>query len=56
MKYFMTTKKLLRQQTCWAEFLLRFNFVVSYTSNRENKTTDLYTCWPNDYSANDYDA
>lgn len=30
LKYFMTTKKLLRQQICWAKFFLGFNFVISY--------------------------
>ena len=50
----MTTKKLLRQQTCWAEFLSGFNFVISSTPSRENRKADLLICQLNDCSANDH--
>ena len=40
----MITKKLLRWQACWAEFLSRFNFVIFYTPDRENRKIDSLTC------------
>lgn len=53
LKYFMTTKKLLRWQTCWAEFLSRFNFDISYTPDRKYGKVDLLTHQPNNNLAND---
>ena len=43
LEYFMTTKKLSRRQACSAEFLLGFNFVISYTPGIENGKADLLT-------------
>ena len=51
----MTTKKLSRQQACWAEFLSRFNFVISYTLGRKNEKADLLTHQPNDCPTNNHD-
>ena len=51
----MTTKKLSRRQTRWAEFLSGFNFLIFYTPDRENGKADLFTCCPNDCPANDHD-
>ena len=53
LKYFMTTKKLLREQVDWAKFLSEFNFVVFYTPSRENKKAGSLTRQLNDYPAND---
>ena len=39
----MTIKKLLKQKTCLIKFLLRFNFVIFYTLDRENKKIDSFT-------------
>lgn len=50
----MTTKKLSRQQTCWAEFLLGFNFVIFYTLSKKNGKADLLICQLNDCPANNY--
>ena len=55
LEYFMTTKKLSRRQTRWAEFLSGFNFVISYTPDRENGKTDSLTYRPNDCPADDQD-
>lgn len=43
----MATKKLIRRQACWVKFLLGFNFVISYTSGKENQKSDSLTCRPN---------
>jgi hypothetical protein len=32
LEYFMTTKKLIRRQTKWAEFLTEFDFKIAYQS------------------------
>ena len=40
LKYFMTIKKLNRKQTKWAEFLVDFNFVISYQVERIHGKTD----------------
>ncbi len=55
LKYFMTTKKLTRRQARQAEFLLRFNFVISYTPGKENQKADSLTRRPNDLSSDDRD-
>ncbi len=39
----MTTKKFIRRQAHWAEFLSGFNFVISYTSDKENRKADSLT-------------
>ena len=44
LEYFMIIKKLSRQQAYWAEFLSRFNFIISYTLNRKNRKANLLTC------------
>lgn len=54
LKYFITTKKLTRRQTCWAKFLSGFNFVISYTLGKNNGKADALICWPNDSLANNY--
>ncbi len=41
LEYFMTTKNLTRHQARWTEFLSGFNFVISYTSDKENQKADL---------------
>ncbi len=50
----MTTKKLSRRQTRWAEFLSGFNFVISYTLGRENGKADSLTCQLNKCLADDH--
>ena len=51
----MTTKKLSKCQAHWTEFLSRFNFIISYTPDRENGKADSLTRRPNDYPADDQD-
>ena len=40
LKYFMTTKKLTPRQARWAEFLSKFNFKVTYQSEKKNDKAD----------------
>ena len=44
----MTTKKLTPRQARWAEFLSKYNFVISYQSGKKNKKADALTCKPNE--------
>ena len=37
------------------EFLSKFNIIIFYIPDRENKKADLFTCQSNDCLANDYD-
>lgn len=53
MKYFITNKKLSRRQTHYVEFLLGFNFFISYTLDRENGKVDLFALQPNECLADD---
>ena len=46
LKYFITIKKITRRH-CWAEFLSRFNYIIFYTSSKENQKADLLTRRPN---------
>jgi hypothetical protein len=39
----MTTKKLSRRQTRWAEFLSRFNFQLTYRPGKQNGKADALT-------------
>ena len=50
----MTTKKFTRYQTCWAEFLSRFNFVIFYTTGKDNAKADALIWQPNDNLFDDY--
>jgi len=34
LKYFMSTKQLSRHQACWSEFLSRFNYYITYHSDK----------------------
>ena len=43
LKYFITTKKLIRCQAHCGEFLSSFNFVISYTLDKENQKANLLT-------------
>ena len=54
LEYFMTTKKLTRHQTCWAKFLSRFNFIISYTVSKNNAKADILTWCSNDSPVNSY--
>ena len=47
LEYFMTTKKLTLRQARWAEFLSKFNFIVSYQTGKKNNKTDVFTRKPN---------
>ena len=49
----MTTKKLTRRQACWVEFLLRFNFVIFYITDKENQKADLPIRHLNDLPSDD---
>ena len=48
LEYFMTTKKLTPRQARWAEFLLEYNFIISYQSGKKNKKADALTHKPNE--------
>ena len=39
-EYFMITKKFNRRQTKWIEFLIEFNFVISYQTNKIHVKTN----------------
>ena len=52
LKYFMITKKLTPRQLRWAEFLLEFNFVISYQSGKKNNKADTLTRKPNKQPTN----
>ena len=55
-EYFMTTKKLTPRQARWAEFLSKYNFVISYQSDKKNDKADALTCKPSEHlQANDND-
>ena len=43
LKYFITTKKLTPRQAKWAEFLFKFNFIVSYQTGKKNNKADALT-------------
>lgn len=49
----MTTKKFTRRQARWVEFLLGFNFIISYTPGKKNQKADLLTCHLNDPLSDD---
>lgn len=40
LEYFMRTKKLSRRQVRWAEYLSRFDFIISHTPGRQNVVAD----------------
>lgn len=50
----MTTKKLIRHQACWTQFLLEFNLIISYIMSKDNTKTDILTCHFNNSLANNY--
>jgi hypothetical protein len=43
LEYFMSTKLLNRQQTCWAEYLSRFNFRIVYHPGKAGGKPDTLT-------------
>ena len=43
LEYFITIKKLTRRQARWAEFLIGFNFKISYRSGEKNEKADSLT-------------
>jgi hypothetical protein len=53
LKYFMTTKKLNRRQTRWAEFLAEFDFKIAYQSEKKNDKADALTRRSEDRSVDD---
>ena len=53
LKYFMTTKKLTKYQACWAKFLSRFNFIISYTPGKKNQKVDSLIRRPNNLFSDD---
>ena len=55
LEYFMTTKKLTPQQVRWVEFLLEFNFVISYQSGKKNDKADALTRKLNKWPTNNED-
>ena len=48
LEYFITTKKLTPRQARWAEFLSKFNFVVTYQTGKKNEKADALTRKPNE--------
>ena len=55
LEYFMTTKKLTLRQAKWAEFLSKFNFVVTYQSGKKNDKANVLTRKPNKQPISDED-
>ncbi len=53
LEYFMTTKKLNRRQTRWAEFLAKFDFRIAYQSERQNEKANSLTRRSKDRSLSD---
>ena len=51
----MSTKKLTPRQVRWAEFLLEFNFVISYQSGKKNNKADALTKKLNERPTNNKD-
>lgn len=45
LKYFMTTKKLIKYQIYQAKFLLNFNFVIFYIPDKKNPKKNFLTYW-----------
>ena len=43
LKYFMMTKQLNWQQARWAEFLLKFNFKITYRPGKQGEKLDVLT-------------
>jgi transposase InsO family protein len=43
LEYFMTTKQLNRRQVRWAEYLSRFNFVITYRPGKQGGKPDALT-------------
>lgn len=43
LEYFMSTKQLTSRQARWAEFLSRFNFVISYRPGKQGEKPDSLT-------------
>ena len=55
LEYFMSTKKLTPRQVRWAEFLSKFNFVISYQSSKKNNKANTLTRKPNKQPTNNED-
>ena len=55
LEYFMTTKKLTSKQARWAEFLPKFNFVVTYQTGKKNDKANALTKKPNERSVDNKD-
>jgi len=43
LEYFMTTKQLNRRQVWWAEYLSRFNFIITYWPGKQGGKADALT-------------
>ena len=41
LQYFMTTKKLNKQQAWWAETLTEYDFVIQYCKEKNNSWTNI---------------
>ena len=50
LEYFMTTKKLIKRQIRWSEFLSQYNFVIMYQSDAQNVKTNALIKRFNDQS------
>ena len=55
LEYFMSTKKLTLKQIRWAEFLLKFNFVISYQSDKKSNKVNALTRKPNEQPTDNED-
>ena len=55
LEYLMITKKLTLQQVRWAEFLLKFNFVISYQSGKKNNKANILMRKLNEQPTDDED-
>ncbi len=50
LKYFMTINKLNKRQARWVEFLIEFDFKITYQSEKKNEKADLFTKRSKDWS------
>ena len=53
LEYFMTTEKLTPRQAKWVEFLLEYNFIISYQSGKKNEKANALTKKPNEQTINE---
>lgn len=54
MEYFMTTKKLTRNQICWVQYLSKLNIIIFYIMVKNNIKTNIVIWHSNISLPNNY--